>query len=158
VISAYVHGTNVSVRAGSVQLDVSKLRNAIKYLEPWFEKWRLRLLKRRRTTLFWKKGWTTSAMKKPTLKVSRKNISWSNEVKCVGLILHRKLTYRSCINNAVSNANCRLGQLCHDKFSSAQINLALTYYKSVIRPVMTHSAPAWGYPAETHVSKLQVLE
>jgi hypothetical protein len=81
-----------------------------------------------------------------------------NEVKYLGVILDRKLTCRSHINKSVSKANHRLRQLYPIlNKSSININLALTIYKTLIRPIITYAAPACGYAAKTHLSKLQVF-
>jgi hypothetical protein len=42
VVSIYADDTNVTVRSGRKQLDTNKLNYAIKILEPWLEKWRIK--------------------------------------------------------------------------------------------------------------------
>jgi hypothetical protein len=63
-------------------------------------------------------------------------------------------------NKSVSKANHRLRQLYPilNKSSYLNINLALTIYKTLIRPIITYAAPAWGYAAKTHLSKVQVFQ
>jgi hypothetical protein len=38
------------------------------------------------------------------------------------------------------------------------INLALTVYKTLTRPIITYAAPAWGYAPKTHFNKLQAFQ
>jgi hypothetical protein len=45
-----------------------------------------------------------------------------------------------------------------NKSSSININLALTVYKALIRPIITYAAPAWGYAPKTQFNKLQVFQ
>jgi hypothetical protein len=37
-------------------------------------------------------------------------------------------------------------------------NLALTIYKTLVRPIITYAAPVCGNAAKTHLSKLQVSQ
>jgi hypothetical protein len=45
-----------------------------------------------------------------------------------------------------------------NKSSAIDINLDLTIYKTLIRPIITYAAPAWGYAPKTHLNKLQVFQ
>jgi hypothetical protein len=45
-----------------------------------------------------------------------------------------------------------------NKSSAIDINLALTIYKTLIRPIITYAAPAWGYDPKTHFKELQVFQ
>jgi hypothetical protein len=94
----------------------------------------------------------------PSLK-NFEQIASSNEVKYLGVILDRKLTYRSHMNKAVRKVNHRLRQFYPilNKFS-INIKLALTIYKTLIRLIITYVNPAWGYTARTQISKLQVFQ
>jgi hypothetical protein len=159
-VPVYADDTNVTVRSGSVQLAVNKLSDVIKTLEPWFEKWRIKINVNKCSTTLFSKRLNHLRYDLPPLKIFRTNIAWSNEVKYLGVILDRKLTYRSHINNSVTKANHRLRQLYPilNKSSFININLALTIYKTLIRPIITYAAPAWGYAAKTHLSKLQVFQ
>jgi hypothetical protein len=74
--------------------------------------------------------------------------------------MERKLTYSSHINKAESKANHRLRQLYRtlNNSSSPSINLALTIYKTLTRPITTYAAPAWQSAAKADLSKLQVFQ
>jgi hypothetical protein len=108
-VSMYANDMNVTVRSGSVQLAVNKLSDVIKILEPWFEKWRIKITVNKCSTTLFSKRLNHLRYDLPLLKIFRTSIAWSNEVKYLGVILDRKLTYRSHINKAVSKVNHRLG-------------------------------------------------
>jgi hypothetical protein len=86
--------------------------------------------------------------------------SWSNEVKYLGVIQNRKLACRSHINKAVSKANRRPRQLFSVKNNSSfiSINLPLTFFKTVLRPVITYGVLAWEYAAKSHLSRLEAFQ
>jgi hypothetical protein len=42
-VSIYADDTSVTVRSGSIQLAVNKLNHVFKILEPWLEKWRIKV-------------------------------------------------------------------------------------------------------------------
>jgi hypothetical protein len=80
--------------------------------------------------------------------------------KCLGVILHRKLTYSSHVHKTVSKANHGPKQLYHilNKSSSTQINLVLTFCNALTRPTVTYAAPAWGYAAKPRLSKPPIFQ
>jgi hypothetical protein len=95
----------------------------------------------------------------PPFKIFRRNIAWKNDIKYIGVILDSKLTCKSHIRKSLTKANHRLRQLYPllNKSSAIDINLALTVYKTLIRPIITYAAPAWGYAPKTQFNKLQVF-
>jgi hypothetical protein len=88
------------------------------------------------------------------------NIAWTSETKCLDVTLDSKLTYKIHISCILQKANNRLRQLFPilKKSSTIDINLALIIYKSLIRSIMAHASPMWGYAAKTHMNKLQTFQ
>ncbi|KDR21068.1 hypothetical protein L798_04127, partial [Zootermopsis nevadensis] len=123
-------------------------------------KWRIKINVNKCSVALFSKRLTHLCSEVPPLKIFGATIPRVNEVKYLGVILDRKLAYRSHISKAVCRANHRLRQLYPilTKSSSININLALKIYKTLLRPIITYAAPAWGYAAKTHISKLQVFQ
>jgi hypothetical protein len=141
-------------------LAVNKLNHVIKILEPWFEKWRIKVNVSKCSATLFSKRRNHFRQELPPFTLFRTNIDWTNCTKYLGVILDSKLTYRKHINRTLCKANHRLRQLYPilNKSSPININLALTIYKSLIRSVITYAAPAWGYAAKTHLNKLQIFQ
>lgn len=159
-VSIYADDTCVTVRSDNIKLAVRKLNDAIRILEPWFNKWRIEInINKCSTTLFSKRRSHIHHIPSP-LQIFHKNINWSSQINYLGVILDSKLTYRAHINRSLCKANHRLRQLYPilNKSSPININLALTIYKSLIRSILTYAAPVWGYAAKSHINKLQIFQ
>jgi hypothetical protein len=64
------------------------------HLEPLFEKWRIKINVNKCSTTLFSERLKHLRYDLSPLKILRTNIAWSNEVKYLGVILDRKLTYR----------------------------------------------------------------
>jgi hypothetical protein len=78
-----------------------------------------------------------------SIHFSHTQLNWKNQVKCPGDVIDSKRSYRCHISKSLCTANHRLRQLYPVLNKSSQINMtmALTIYKSVIRPSLAHAAP-----------------
>jgi hypothetical protein len=83
------------------------------------------------------------------------SINRTTQVKLLEVILHSTLTYSHHISKPMCKADHTLKQLYHtlNKTSAININLTLTFYKSLIRSTLTHEAPKRGQAAKTHFKK-----
>jgi hypothetical protein len=159
-ISVYAHDTNISVRSGSVDIAICKLNYAIALLEPWFQKWRIKVNKQKCTlTLFSRRLCHYRGGARP-VKIFNETIAWTTESKYFGVTLDSKLTHRTHISCILRKANYRLRQLFPilNRSSTIDINIALIIYKSLLRSLLTYASPVWGYAANTHINKLQTFQ
>jgi hypothetical protein len=87
-------------------------------------------------------------------------MTFTNQVKYLGVTLDTKLTYKYHISKLLCKANHRLRQLNPflSKSFPVNTNQALTIYKSLIRSALTYAAPAWGHAATTLFKKLQIFQ
>jgi hypothetical protein len=150
--------TNVTVLSGSIQLVANKLSNDENF-RTMIWKWRIKINVNKYSTSLFLKRLAHLRNDPPPLNIFHTNIAWTNEIKYLGIIIDSKLTYRLRINKSADKENHRFRQLYPilNKSSSIKINLALTICKTLIRPIITYAAPAWGYAAKTHFSELHVF-
>jgi hypothetical protein len=159
--SIYDDDTNIGVRSGSVDIAVRKLNAAIGLLEPWFQKWRMRINAKKKSTItqFSKRLRHYRHSTQP-VKFFNENIDLSKETKYLLIALDLKLTYRTHISCILRKANYRLRQLFTilNKSCTIDKNLALIIYKSLLRFIVSYASPAWSYAAKTHINKLQTFQ
>lgn len=87
-------------------------------------------------------------------------ISWSAEVRYLGLTLDKKLLFRQHIDGIVSRSLIILKKLYplinrRSKLSSTN---RLAVYKQIVQPMLLYAAPIWKDCAQTHLRKIQVLQ
>jgi hypothetical protein len=159
-LSIYADDTNISVRSGTMDIAVRKLNAYIALLEPWLQKWRIKINTNKCTvTLFSRRHRHYRGSTRP-VKIFNENIAWTTTTKYLGVTLDSKLTYRTHISGILRRANYRLKQLFPilNKSSKININLALIIYKSLLRSMLTYASSVWGYAANTHINKLQTFQ
>ena len=121
---------------------ITKLQDQIDLVQPWFEKWKISI-----------NGQKTSAIlfsnKSPTnisnLMVKNSSIKWSSQIKYLGIIVDRKLSFSKHTNLTLSKAKFvkhSLHSLLNSR-SPLNLNLKLHIYKTYIRPIILYAAPAW---------------
>jgi hypothetical protein len=103
---------------------------------------------------------STSRIRPPEylLTINRQNISFENNVKYLGVIFERKITWRLHIKT-IESKTFRAFIRTYSLFKSEHLspNIKLTLYKALIRYITTYASPAWEFAANIHLLKLQHL-
>jgi hypothetical protein len=94
------------------------------------------------------------------LTVNGQNIPFVNNVKYLGVIFYRKITWRLHIKTIETKAFRAFIRTSYTLFKSEHLsaNIKLTLYKVFIRSIMTYVSPDWEFAANTHLLKLQRLQ
>jgi hypothetical protein len=93
------------------------------------------------------------------LTLNGRNIPVVNNVKYLGVIFDKRLTWRLHIDTIEAKAFRTFIRL-YSLFKSERlsVNIKLTLHIALIRSVMTYACPAWEFAAETYLLKLQRLQ
>jgi hypothetical protein len=85
-----------------------------------------------------------------------RNIPFVNNVKYLGVIFDKRITWRLHIEMIKAKA-FRTFIRIYSLFKSERLsaNIKLTLHKALIRSVMTYACPTWDFEADTHLMKLQ---
>jgi hypothetical protein len=96
---------------------------------------------------------------KAHLTLNGPNIPFVNQIKYLGVIFDKKITWRSHIEIIKAKAFgtfTRIYSLYKSELLSAEIKLTL--HKALIRPVMTYTCISREFPADTQLLKFQRLQ
>lgn len=134
-----------------------RLQNAADNLERWFKRWRIAVNATKSAAVFFTKR--PSLQRPPNIVIFGQDIPWKDDTRYLGLTIDKGLTWKPHIEGAVARARAAYSAL-YPLFSGTTLDLRnkLLLYKTVIRPIMTYAAPAWGYAAPTHIKKLQTVQ
>jgi hypothetical protein len=159
-LSIYADDTSISVRSGSVDLAVRKLNTSLALLQPWLQKWRIKINTQKSTVTLFSRRRSHLRGSVSAVKLFNENIPWTKETKYLGVTLDSTLNFKSHISRILQKLNLRLRQLFPilNRSSAIDINLALTIYKSLLRSIMTYACPVWGFAAPSHIKKLQTFQ
>lgn len=125
----------------------------------YYKLWKIKVNNDKTQAIFFSKRRTKQLPQIP-LKAGDSNIEWSNEVKYLGLVLDKKLTYRQHVNYVAEKtlkAMRILYSMLNRKSKLDQSN-KLLLLKVCLRPISTYAAPILVQAAKTHLRKLQVIQ
>lgn len=125
-------------------------------MEIWCRKWRISLNSEKTQAVCF----TKCTMKRvPKLKICGKFIEFQKQVKYLGVILDRRLTWHPHIQSAKGKA---IGRIIHLfpilKSGALNIKRKLHLFRALILPILTYAAPAWAYAKPSTLKPLQVAQ
>ncbi|GBN53287.1 RNA-directed DNA polymerase from mobile element jockey [Araneus ventricosus] len=151
----YADDTAIIAQGKSPQTFIPALQKYILSLETWLTNWKIQLNVDKTEAIIFSK--ITSC---PEVKLFGSPIPWKNEVKYLGVILDRGLTFKSHIEHSREKFNnafrCQYSLICRN--SRLSLNNKLLIYLAYLRPILTYASPVWACTAKYHLNKLEVLE
>jgi hypothetical protein len=122
----------------------------------WYERWDIKISEDKTQAIYFSHHRESP---KSLLTLNGRRIPFVNNVKYLGVIFDKRITWRLHIEKINGNAFrtfIGLYSLSKSERLTANINLALL--KALIRFVMTYAFLAWKFVAESHLLKLQRLQ
>jgi hypothetical protein len=93
------------------------------------------------------------------LTLNGRNILFVNDVKYLGVIFDKRITWRLHIEMIEAKA-FKIFIIIYSPYRSVRLsaNIKLTFHRTIIRSLMTYVCPAWEFTADIHLLKSQRLQ
>ena len=93
------------------------------------------------------------------LFIGTDKIKYANIAKYLGIFIDKRLTWSQHIKEIFKKANykCKQLKIMCKKFKFHQ-SIAITLYKSLIRPILEYGSEIWGDTCKTNKNKLKTIE
>jgi hypothetical protein len=133
-----------------------KLQRGLSSIEAWCERWNFKINEDKTRGIYF------SHSRRPPvsrLTFNGKDIPFVNNIKYLGVLFDKKITWRLHIEMIEAKA-FRTFIRVYSLFKSGRLsaNIKVTFHKALIRSVMTYACPAWESAADTYLLKLQRLQ
>ncbi|GBN80276.1 hypothetical protein AVEN_37043-1 [Araneus ventricosus] len=135
----YADDTALLAQGKTPSQALTPLQNYITKLEAWLIRWKIKLnVDYTEAILFFKQknDW-------PKFNIYDTPVHWKNEVKYLGVILDKNLTFKSHTNHAREKFNKALraeySLICRN--SSLSIDNKLLIYLAYLRPILAYASP-----------------
>ncbi|GBM45596.1 RNA-directed DNA polymerase from mobile element jockey [Araneus ventricosus] len=141
----------------NIRFIIKTLQSQLDSIEYWCTKWRVAINTDKTKAILFRKGHSSKVLK--TLSFMDEDLTWENQVKYFGLIVHIKLSFRK---HAKYNSD-KFWNKVHmiipliGRHSPLSLNNKVILFKQILRPILTYSAPIWCTTAKTHRRKIQTL-
>lgn len=92
--------------------------------------------------------------------IGGQEIEWSNQIKYLGLVLDKKLTYKAHIQHVLEKTHkaVRILYSMLNRKSKLCVENKTLLYKVAIRPIFAYACPIFSSAAKTHINKLQICQ
>lgn len=139
---------------------LKKMERSFIACSKYFYKWRIKINDQKTQSIIF--PWNKSPKRVPSrqLLLNNNSITIQDEVKYLGVILDKKLTFRQHIEKSCEKAVKAfraLWPLLNRRSLLSHKNKNLIY-KCVIRPIISFASPIWCKAANTHLKRLQIIQ
>ncbi|KAL4143992.1 hypothetical protein QTP88_006237 [Uroleucon formosanum] len=131
-----------------------QLQSHIDTLSQWFTKWKIKVNES-------KSSFVTFALRPlncPPISMNNTIIPHSNEVKYLGLIFDRRLTWSSHLKDKRKKLNSRLHLLRPLLRSNLALPLKLILYKTLLQPLWVYGVVIWGSAKQSNKRTIQAFQ
>jgi hypothetical protein len=143
----------------TLQPIIDSITKAADEINDFMIKWKINLNQAKTDALFITNR-RSNEIPTENLDIFDSSIAWSKELKYLGMIIDKKITFKPHIDYVTQRTNTAIRVLYPliNRKSRLDMNNKLLIYKLAIRPIFTYAAPAFKGIAATHIKKLQVLQ
>lgn len=156
-IALYADDSVIYSSSDDVDKVIDNIQTHLDAVQKWAQSWKLALNPSKSSAVLF-------TLRRPkyynTLKFNGQNIAWYHNIKYLGVLLDKKLTWNPHITSKLQQGYQRLKILYPliNRQTSLNWKCSLLLYKQLIRPLILYAAPVWGQCATTHIHKMQVLQ
>lgn len=158
-LAIYADDTAVLATSRNVLLLADLIQDYLLVLQNYFENWLISVNAEKSSALL-----VTKRLKLPNplpvIEMFGTPIPWKSEVKYLGVIIDKKLTFRQHIDRAANLGRSSMAQLAPLLCKKSQLSPSnkLTIYKAIVRPIMLYACLVWGHAAVSNIQKIQTIQ
>ncbi|KAK9869117.1 hypothetical protein WA026_002875 [Henosepilachna vigintioctopunctata] len=156
-LALFADDTAIFARANQPNTVTRRLKQAIDNLQEWLATWRITVNPEKSKALFLSKR---KHRPDEEIQLNGTPIPWTDKAKYLGVIIDRRLTWKSHIDHCTAKAKAAQSQIYPliNRRSKLSAATKIRLYKTIIRLTMTYASTVWGYAAKSHINKLQVVQ
>ena len=130
------------------------IQNHLNMISLWANRWKIKINESKSVQV----TFSLRNLDAPPVTINNLLIPTANEVKYLGLILDKRLTWCPHIKHKRKTVNSRLHILRPLLKSKLSLSNKLIIYKSIIRPVWTYGIQLWGTAKPSNTKSLQAFQ
>lgn len=130
-------------------------------IRKYFDTWKIKINESKTQAIIF--PYNKSPKRTPTINLCANGtiIPFKHEIKYLGLILDKKLTFRQHVQYACEKA-IKCGRALYpllNRRSALNLKNKILLYKMCIRPIMSYSCQVWFHKtARSHTKKMQIIQ
>ncbi|KAE9525605.1 hypothetical protein AGLY_014132 [Aphis glycines] len=131
-----------------------QIQTHLNNLSQWFTNWKIKINESKSSFI----TFTLRPHSCPAVSINNIDIPHSTEVKYLGLILDRRLTWSPHLKNKRKKLNSRLHLLRPLLRSNLTIPIKIILYKTLLKPIWTYGIVIWGSAKNSNKKTIQAFQ
>lgn len=129
-------------------------------INTFFTTWKIKINEEKTQAMFLTRRRSQQFLPDRKIRLSNKEIDWKNELKYLGLILDKKLTFQKHTeySNERSQKYIKILYPLINRKSDLSIQNKMLIFKCIFRPMLLYAGEVWGDCAVTHTKSIQVSQ
>lgn len=147
--------------SGKLATDISdSLQAAFNVLVAYFTKWKILINPEKTQAIYFTRNRKNNYIPLHPINLSQVDINWENNVKYLGVLLDKKLTFSDHVQFIIKKTNILIKVLYPfiNRNSRLSLENKMYLFRSIFQSTIFYGAPVWADIAKTHICKIQVLQ
>lgn len=140
---------------------IKRMLDSLKTAQKYFVKWKIKVNNDKTQAIIFPFNKSPKRVPTLTLRFEGSTIPLKDDIKYLGMILDKKLTFKKHIETVCNKAikcGCALYPILSRR-STLNLKNKILLYKMCIRPIITYGCQVWfNRSAKTHTKKLQIIQ
>lgn len=136
------------------------MESSLELTSKYFRKWKIKINSSKTQAILFPFRKSPKLTPRRPLQHGSTSISFSNEVKYLGVTFDKHLRFHkhieTIVQKSITASRSLYGLMCRK--SKLSINNKNLLFKTVIRPIMSYSSAVWYKAAKTNIRKLQRIQ
>ena len=139
---------------------VCELQKGIDSLCRYFFKWKIKINSTKTQSIFFTRKRSPVFLPSTKLKVNGHEVSWSDNVKYLGIYLDKKLTFKHHTDQIKSKFNLAIKLMYPliNRKSDLSLENKIIIVKTIFQAIILYACPVWEDCANVHIKKLQICQ
>lgn len=136
------------------------MRISLNNLNNYFIKWKIKVNENKTQSIFFTRRRATRYLPNRNITLANTEIEWSPEIKYLGMILDKKLTFKNhcTYSNERAQKYIRILYPLINRKSTLNIHNKRLIIKCIFLPMLLYAGQVWGKCAPTHIKPLQITQ
>ncbi|GBN54972.1 RNA-directed DNA polymerase from mobile element jockey, partial [Araneus ventricosus] len=155
-LSLYADDTAILTQGKNFNTISNSFKHYIPKLESWLKSWKIQLNVEKTEAIIFSKNFSYC----PEIKIYNTPVPWKKQVKYLGVILDRNLTFKPHLSHIKDKFNkafrAQYYLICRNSRLSTHNKLLI--YQAYLRPILTYASPVSAFTVKSNFNIIQVLE
>jgi len=154
ILNTFADDTCILATDSDPTITSFKLQHHLNLLENWFTLWKIKINTNKSSHI----TFSLRPNNCPPVKLCNQLLPQTNQVKYLGLIFDKRLTWKDHIFDKRKKLNSRLHLLRPLLRSKLNLKLKILIYKMLIFPLWYYGIQIWGNAAQSNIQKIQSFQ